>query len=496
MQETNSCLAHQHRSRNYLIGGQSANGGDPRIKFMGHSHWRVRTMGRLAAMSQTKQARETSWTQWFIWRFRFFHTERAHFQHASVSVCFWRQRSCDQTEHQRLEPQHGTRFQNPRSWSWLVVRSHHDEAIQVDCWCVNQGFFFARTLDTLHTLWLECHNKRIDAHSMVHLFFLETACLSDQQKFLLNKSRQSRYTVYFQDESGGSRSDEKTMIAKNTVNSLSGETAWENPTQSTWTQRERTRSKIETSAKVSWTSINWISTTRWQKKKDVKDHIIQHWCSKYGKYRNKLANFFSEWCRVQSMFMNDCVWSVFSSSEEGEKFQENSGESSNSQNTDDHLDSASQSSLRPHKRCRIILGNCMMAKSWQTKSWNDLSLLESQIGRLFRTDVHVLSDSVLLDASANEPWATKPSEEDRMTVIDRYDITGRRVQFHWRKFSGHSTTQIKREKFKHCWEAQIRVISKVRSNSCQCWTTLNIWKMSKHVLQTQQWLPNTRSNSS
>ena len=109
------------KQKNYLMRRWSS-----RIEFIGHSHWRVRTIafGRPAAMSQTQQAQETSWTLRFMWRFGFCDTERAHFQHESVSLCFRRQRSRDQNYIWRPEPQHETRFQNPQSRSRLAAWSH------------------------------------------------------------------------------------------------------------------------------------------------------------------------------------------------------------------------------------------------------------------------------------------------------------------------------------------------------------------------------------
>ena len=67
-----------------------------------------------------------------------------------------------------------------------------------------------------------------------------------------------------------------------------------------------------------------------------------------------------------------------------------------------------------------------------------------------RPDVHVLSDSAGCAGShnsiANDAWATKISEvSDRMTFLDKYDIAGQPVRFHWHTFSGHTAHQIMRE---------------------------------------------------
>ena len=47
---------------------------------------------------------------------------------------------------------------------------------------------------------------------------------------------------------------------------------------------------------------------------------------------------------------------------------------------------------------------------------------------------------------ANLARATKVSELwDPTTFMDKYDVTGRPVPFHWPIFSGHTTIQLKRE---------------------------------------------------
>ena len=73
--------------------------------------------------------------------------------------------------------------------------------------------------------------------------------------------------------------------------------------------------------------------------------------------------------------------------------------------------------------------------------------LESTRGRPLRTDGHVSSDwRGNINASTNEAWATKLSEVwSPMTFIDKYDITGRPVQFPWHIFPGHTAIQIMRE---------------------------------------------------
>ena len=65
---------------------------------------------------------------------------------------------------------------------------------------------------------------------------------------------------------------------------------------------------------------------------------------------------------------------------------------------------------------------------------------------LFEVDVHVFSDSVLCVGcrNANEAGATKISEVwNPMTFIDKYDITGPSVQFHWHLFLGTQRSRSK-----------------------------------------------------
>ena len=70
---------------------------------------------------------------------------------------------------------------------------------------------------------------------------------------------------------------------------------------------------------------------------------------------------------------------------------------------------------------------------------------------LLRTDVHVVSDSVMCveghNAVANEAWATTISEVwNPITFQTKYDITVRPVQFHWPDiYWAHSTPDQKRD---------------------------------------------------
>ena len=93
---------------------------------------------------------------------------------------------------------------------------------------------------------------------------------------------------------------------------------------------------------------------------------------------------------------------------------------------------------------------------------------------LFEVDVHVFSDSVLCVGcrNANEAAATKITEVwNPMTFIDKYDITGPSVQFHWHLFLG---TQRSRSKMgsNGSEDPQNRMTSLVESYSCRCSTTL------------------------
>ena len=72
-----------------------------------------------------------------------------------------------------------------------------------------------------------------------------------------------------------------------------------------------------------------------------------------------------------------------------------------------------------------------------------------QLDFFLRTDVHVFSATVLCvgnnNAIANEAWATKlPEVWGPTTFMEKYDITGRPVQFHWLIFSGHTAIQLMR----------------------------------------------------
>ena len=75
--------------------------------------------------------------------------------------------------------------------------------------------------------------------------------------------------------------------------------------------------------------------------------------------------------------------------------------------------------------------------------------------------------------------------------MDKYDVTGRPVQFGTYRFKS-------RQQFKHSWDPQNRVSSNDEPCSCPCLTTLNTRKQAtrKHLSKTQKRLPNMQSNSS
>ena len=54
--------------------------------------------------------------------------------------------------------------------------------------------------------------------------------------------------------------------------------------------------------------------------KDIKNHIIQNVCSKFGTDTDKLVNF-PVYVSTRSMFKNDWIWAAFCLSEEGGKLK-------------------------------------------------------------------------------------------------------------------------------------------------------------------------------
>ena len=96
------------------------------------------------------------------------------------------------------------------------------------------------------------------------------------------------------------------------------------------------------------------------------------------------------------------------------------------------------------------------------------------------------------DATANMAWATKLSQvwDPRHSRADPCNSIETCFQVTQRSKSS--------DKFKHSWDRRNRVIREGELCSCRCSTTLNsgLKTISEHVPQTQQRLPNTRSNPS
>ena len=154
LQETDNCVAWQHRSRKYLMRCQTAKGRDPR------SEWDTVIDVLEQHCPKPCKTRNNFRHNSSFAEFNFV-TPNAHIssKRASLSLIADNEAVIKMVI-ERPEPWHETRFQNPQSSSWLIVRSHqpwesHSRQIRehrpTDCWCVTLGFFIARALDAIDT---------------------------------------------------------------------------------------------------------------------------------------------------------------------------------------------------------------------------------------------------------------------------------------------------------------------------------------------------------
>ena len=125
------------------------------------------------------------------------------------------------------------------------------------------------------------------------------------------------------------------------------------------------------------------------------------------------------------------------------------GESFNSQNTDHHRDCASQTS-GSHQHCCRIMWDFILTEMANRILEQFVSVGDTNKESIEQRCTSLL-DSILCvggrNAIANEAWATKISKVwDPMTFIDKFDITGRPVQFHWHICSGHTRLQVMHER--------------------------------------------------
>ena len=90
--------------------------------------------------------------------------------------------------------------------------------------------------------------------------------------------------------------------------------------------------------------------------------------------------------------MNDCVWAVSCLSEEGKDFKKIlvNHQIRKTQTIVEIV----QARLQVFTNVAANFYGISLLQNWQTESWNDMRLLESPIGHLLRTDVHVISDLV------------------------------------------------------------------------------------------------------
>ena len=94
------------------------------------------------------------------------------------------------------------------------------------------------------------------------------------------------------------------------------------------------------------------------------------------------------------------------------------------------------------------------------------------------------------NAIANKARATASEVWDPMTVIDKYDITGRPVQFQWHMVAGHPAIQSMRE-IQTFFGSTNPCDVKSRNIFISMFNDIVYW-----ILHTQQKLPNMRCNSS
>ena len=299
MHETDCSFAQQHRSRNYFVWRQSANGRDP-------LHWVFETQSL------------TSWNHWLgeirsnVQKHSKPKKQVGHNGFSGESNCptcerlfmFFKTRK---PWSERLESQHGTRFQISQSWSWLAVGLHQsweshssqirDTTQQIAC-VVTAGSFSQKALDAIDTFFKR-HIKRTPAALLWHLYLLATACRSDQ---VLRKSKSLRGLWRLTRKNGSQamkqvgRDEEKPGGAAwripvrphsspNTARKTdcdkdpTSDSAWWNPMQPISSQQERNRG--QSSSRPSWSAhvktLIPVPTARWGQGWDWHQHLKFRW---------------------------------------------------------------------------------------------------------------------------------------------------------------------------------------------------------------------------
>ena len=92
----------------------------------------------------------------------------------------------------------------------------------------------------------------------------------------------------------------------------------------------------------------------------------------------------------------------------------------------------------------------------------------------------------------SESWATKLLDVwDTSTFMDKFEITGRPVQFPLAHICRPHSAPKSREKFTHSWDPRTVGVSEAESYTCACSTTFNIRNetMSKRVSKRKKKLP-------
>ena len=126
------------------------------------------------------------------------------------------------------------------------------------------------------------------------------------------------------------------------------------------------------------------------------------------------------------MFMNDCVWAVFCLSEEIEKFKGILVDHKNHK-TQTVIENV-QARLQDLTNVAAEFNGISVWQNWQTEFWNNSCLMDSPMGNLVRTDVHVFSDSVLCVGNFTTPLQASHGRQDHRSAES--DNTHKQVRYH------------------------------------------------------------------
>ena len=391
----------------------------------------VSEYSRTGRPAHISNAKENSWKDWWSTQCWFYILKRAFFSWGSFVVYLWRQRSSDQDDHQGKKSDNETRFQNPQSCSWLVVRSNqlgHQNPNQA-CWHQKPTRW--------HFNQRKFHAWRMES-SFVFFSTLATSvlqivlkwCQKERKKIQVKKEsqqNQSRWWIWSHDTAWGIRTCllQLHRKARWTPNLKVRTYLWVR-----WMTSEQEQGDL-------WWALAHQTNSEW--------NIDDKWSSQ--EWKSGEISRTSTGRPVYDKFVIDDDMDSDTAAESNMSLKSRSFLHRVNDRLRKKLDHFSKDAMQDIDKRSMIW---WMFMSSTLEAWKQLSLVnDEEIISLSHAKVSVFADSVLCLGKVNENPASNTVWEEQLSWLNdspQYrtldTIDGEPMEFEWNIFPGFTTLQL------------------------------------------------------